>query len=228
MRAYHRSNVEANLKVIPALKRNYKRKDKLMYNYRYLTPLQKAEIIEYRKLQGFPPHSPPHPFQHKTFYLLTAACYEHKPRINSISRRQELLDQLFKNFLDADIEILAWVILTNHYHVLVNTVEFKRVSGILRLIHGRLARQWNLEDKLRGKVWYSYSDRAIRSQRHYYATLNYIHYNPVKHNYVESPYNWDTSSVHWYLQERGREWLRQCWVGFPVQDYGKEWDKFSL
>ncbi|WP_413167870.1 REP-associated tyrosine transposase [Capilliphycus salinus ALCB114379] len=198
-----------------------------MYQYRHLTPEQKAEILQYRKQQGFPPHSPPHPVQDQQFYLLSAACYEHKPRINTLSRRQEILNQLFTHFIEAGSEILAWVILANHYHLLVENIEFKKISEILRFIHGRLARQWNLEDNLTGKVWYSYSDRAIRSERHYYATLNYIHYNPVKHNYVKSPYDWETSSVHWYLQEKGRDWLRSCWVEYPVRDYGKGWDDLS-
>ncbi len=75
-----------------------------------------------------------------------------------------------------------------------------------------------------GKVWYRFSDRAIRSERHYQATLNYIHYNPVKHNCVDSPYDWNESSLHWYLEVYGREWLRDGWVNYPVRDYGKGWD----
>ena len=142
-----------------------------MYFYHNLTPEQKAEILQYRKQQGLPPHSPPHPIQDQQFYLLTAACYQHQPRINTLSRRQELLDQLFTHFLEVGSE--------------------------------------------------------IRSERHYYATLNYIHYNPVKHNYVKSPYDWETSSIHWYLQEKGRDWLRSCWVEYPVRDYGKGWDDCS-
>nr|WP_293099234.1 hypothetical protein [Okeania sp. SIO2F4] len=86
------------------------------------------------------------------------------------------------------------------------------------------SRQWNLEDNLTGKVWHSYSDRGIRSERHYYATLNYIHYNPVKHGYVNSPYDWQESSVHWYLKYEGRDWLRSCWIEYPLRDYGKGWD----
>jgi putative transposase len=74
------------------------------------------------------------------------------------------------------------------------------------------------------KIWYRYCDRAIRSQRHYYTTLNYIHYNPVKHDLVKSPYDWLESSVHWYLETYGREWLRETWVRYPVRDYGKGWN----
>lgn len=48
-------------------------------------------------------------------------------------------------------------------------------------------------------------------------TLNYIHYNPVKHKWAES-------SVHWYLEHHGREWLRDVWRTYPVRDYGQGWD----
>ena len=64
----------------------------------------------------------------------------------------------------------------------------------------------------------------IRDDQHYYQVLNYIHYNPVKHGFANSPYDWESSSVHQYLEEKGREWLRSCWVEYPVKDYGQEWD----
>ncbi|MDZ8050480.1 MAG: transposase [Aulosira sp. ZfuCHP01] len=156
--------------------------------------------------------------------MITATCYEHKYRITSKERRQQLLNQLFEQFTYQDIEILAWIVLTNHYHLLLKNVYFKILSKILRSIHGSIARQWNLEDNLTGKLWCSFSDRAIRSERHYYTTLNYIHYNPVKHNCAKSPYDWTESSVHWYLENYGRDWLRSCWIEYPLRDYGKGWD----
>jgi putative transposase len=123
------------------------------------------------------------------------------------------------------IEIQAWAILPNHYHLLIYTEDLKYVGSVVRSIHGTTAYQWNREDKMKGrKIWYCYGDRAIRSQRHYYTTLNYIHYNPVKHGCVQSPYDWSASSVEWYRQSRGRNWLRELWVNYPVRDYGKGWD----
>ncbi len=69
-----------------------------------------------------------------------AACYEHKPRMDDFSRPQKLLDQLFTHFIEAEGEIVAWVVLGNHYHLLVKNVEFKHTSPIFQLIHGRFAR----------------------------------------------------------------------------------------
>ncbi|RAM48518.1 MAG: transposase [Hapalosiphonaceae cyanobacterium JJU2] len=208
-----------------------------MYEYRKLTPEQKAELVEHRLSRGYPPHAPPHPVQDRQFYLLTAACYEHQCHMHSESRRQQLLNMIFDYFgnlgneemsaeaLTTNLTICAWVILPNHYHLLVRVVNFEILSELFRRIHGTLSRQWNLEDSItKRKIWYRWSDRAIRSERHYYTTLNYIHYNPVKHGLVASPYDWVESSVHWYLQTNGRQWLRDLWIQYPVLDYGKDWD----
>lgn len=196
-----------------------------MYEYRKLTKEERTRVVEERLARGFPPHSPPHISSEQGLYLLTAACFEHKPHMKTTARRIRLLDGLFEQFTQQGIEIRAWVVLHNHYHLLLFTPEGSRFGRSLGLVHGRTSFEWNKEDGISGrKVWYRYADRAMRSERHYYTTLNYIHYNPVKHNYASSPYDWEESSVHWYLATFGREWLRDLWRKYPVRDYGKGWD----
>jgi putative transposase len=83
----------------------------------------------------------------------------------------------------------------------------------------------NGEDETQGRqVWYRYQDRCMRSERHYYTTLNYIHNNPVKHGYVKLWGEWPFSSFHWYLQTKGRDWLTDVWRSYPVRNYGDSWD----
>ncbi|MDF5723677.1 MAG: transposase [Rhizonema sp. PD37] len=196
-----------------------------MYKYRHLTLPQKAELVKQRLSRGYPPHSPPHPVRDRFLYLLTAACYEHECHLKSESRRQQLIDMLSEKFIANDVEIRAWVILPNHYHLLVYLEHFDVLGNLFRTIHGATCRQWNLEENVtKRKIWYRYTDRAIRSERHYHTVLNYIHYNPVKHSWVKSPYEWIHSSVHSYLQEYGRQWLRDCWTQYPVRDYGSIWN----
>lgn len=196
-----------------------------MYEYRRLTPEQRCEVVAQRLARGFPPHQPPHPVKHARYYILTAACYEHKRYINTLERRQQLLDMLFEQMIHHGVNMLAWVILDYHYHMLVDMDDFDVLGGIFKQIHGRLSYEWNKADNAKGrKVWYRYYDRGIRSERHYFTTLNYIHYNPVKHGLSTSPYDWSWSSVHWYLQHHSREWLRDVWREYPVRDYGKGWD----
>ena len=196
-----------------------------MYEYRKLAPQQRQELIQERLAQGYPPHQPPHPIRGQRLYLLTASCYEHRHHLHTPERRQTVLDLLFEHFIQRDMAIYAWAVLTNHYHVVVHVTEFDALGDIFRRVHGSTSHTWNQENGARGrKTWYRYTDRAIRSDRHYYTTLNYIHYNPVKHNLAPSPYDWSWSSVHWYLEHNGREWLRDLWRSYPVRDYGKSWD----
>lgn len=76
------------------------------------------------------------------------------------------------------------------------------------------------------KVWYRYSDREIRGEGHYYACFNYVHGNPAKHGWVKRADQWLCSSIHGYLKELGREYLRDLWDKYPPRDMGKGWDGF--
>jgi len=197
-----------------------------MYEYRRLTPQQRKDLIAERLQRGFPPHSPPHPVREHDMYLLTAACYEHTHHMQDQTRHRQVLDALFEQFVSVGMEIRAWVVLPNHYHLLVKVAEFAALSRCFSHVHGPTARQWNREEGTAGrKVWYRFSDRGIRSEGHYFTTLNYIHNNPVKHGCAQSPYEWAESSVHWYLGHFGREWLRDLWASYPLRAYGEGWDE---
>jgi len=210
-----------------------------MYTYRKLTPKQRAELVQQRLAKGYPPHRPPHPLRDQSFYLITAACYEHQPHLASEQRRSDLLNLVFQKFTQHSIGLRGWVVLPNHYHLLIDLREpdretlntrdnggrYRELEKAIQKVHGSSAYQWNREEQTQGRtVWYAYIDRAIRSEHHYYTTLNYIHYNPVKHGWAASPYDWLCSSVHWYLDQEGREWLRDSWVRYPVKEYGQDWD----
>jgi putative transposase len=125
---------------------------------------------------------------------------------------------------DLGVEVQAWVVLPNHYHLLAPTDLDVFRPWIARLHNGK-STQWNREDRSPGrKVWHRFSDRKIRSEGHYYASLNYIHANPVKHGYVEKANDWPWSSLHVYLEEFGRDVLMDWWKRYPVGDYGRGWD----
>jgi putative transposase len=92
-------------------------------------------------------------------------------------------------------------------------------------MHGRTSKAINEEDGSRGrKNWYRCQDRIIQSERHFWTTVNYIHHNPVKHGYVEKWQDWPFSSVHWYLETKGRPWLYETWEEYPLRGYGDKWD----
>jgi putative transposase len=197
-----------------------------MYGYRKLNQAQRIAVLQERDQFGFPRHAPPHPVAGENILLLSAACYEHQAYINTGQRQLEVWEKFQQLAEQFELTCYAWVVLPNHYHVLAHVSQAQNLGSFFQRLHGGLSFEWNQADAQQGrKVWYRYSDRIIRSERHYYVSLNYIHYNPVKHGYVQSPYDWPVSSVHWYLEHKGREWLRDLWQQYPVLDYGKDWDK---
>jgi REP-associated tyrosine transposase len=196
-----------------------------MYEYRKLTAQEREEILLYRQKQGYPLHAPPHPVKGEGHFLITAANFEHQHTMYSHLRRTEFEVLALDVLKNASIDPIGWIVMPNHYHLLIHTGSFEKIPPIFQQLHGKTSREWNrIDNKLGRKVWFKYSDRKIRSERHFYCALNYIHYNPVKHRYVRSPEDWPWSSIHLYIQDHGFEWVRNKWESFPVLDFGKGWD----
>src|SRR5215467_3033306 len=202
----------------------------MLYTYRHLTPEEREEVMAQRQARGYPLHSPPHPFRGPGQYLITAANYEHRHVMADLGRRTDFEARLLEKLQEMEVEPYAWVVLSNHYHALVGVKKLNDVSAALKNLHGATSREWNLEDGVVGKrqTWYHFSDRKIRGNEHFYRAINYIHYNPVKHGYTKSAYDWPWSSVHNYLSARGRDWLRETWKNFHPDSMGDDWDDYVL
>jgi putative transposase len=97
------------------------------------------------------------------------------------------------------------------------------------LLHGRSSRQWNQEERTPGrKCWFGCADRTMRSEAHYWATLNYIHHNPVHHGYVEKWQDWPYSSAAGWIEKVGATEAKRLWQAFPILEYGKGWDEAGM
>ena len=197
-----------------------------MYDWRRMTQAERAEALAAREADNRPWHGPPHQVTGQRVYHLSAACYEHKPVLGSSARRMadfecELLEEL-DTCCD---EIHAWCVLPNHYHLLVDTPSLDATAAALGTLHGSTSFRWNGEDRRRGrKVWHRCGDRAIRSENHYWATMNYVHHNPVRHGYAARWEHWPFSSARRFLDAVGREEAKRIWKAYPLLDYGKGWD----
>jgi putative transposase len=198
------------------------------YDYRNLTPEEREKAIHHRRVQGYPLHAPPHPFREAGYYLITAANYDHQPVMLSPERRSEFETNLITEMNKIHAEVISWVILPNHYHILIDIADLNLISSVLKHLHGSTSRQWNLKDQQTGKrkVWYKYSDRLMRSEKQFHQVFNYIHYNPVKHGYVDDMCDWQWSSMKMYTDSKGKDWLQERWISDPPgKDLGKGWDE---
>lgn len=198
-----------------------------MYLWRKLTAKQREAVLAERKARLRPWHSPPRwSDDSKTLFHLSAACFEHAHFIGAdTARTDDFTRDLLAALDDAAKRTFAWCVLTNHYHALVETHNLRETTKALGELHGRTSFAWNAADAQRGrKCFQRVSDRAIRGDRHFWATMNYIHHNPVRHGYVGKWTDWPWSSAHDFLACVGRDEALRIWRGFPVLDYGAKWD----
>ena len=68
----------------------------------------------------------------------------------------------------------------------------------------------------------------MKSERHFWATLNYVLHNAVRHGYVERWQDWPYSNAAQYLMDVGHEVAAERWREYPILDYGAEWDPPNL
>ena len=199
-----------------------------MYVWRKMSNSERESVLANRQQLERPWHAPPHFTEGtETRFLLTAACYEHRSVIGrSLDRMAQFEEALIENCEAHCKEIQAWCVLPNHYHLLVDTEWIRELLHALGRLHGRSAREWNLQDETKGrKVWFRIVERAMRSERHFWATLNYIHHNPVKHGYVKKWRDWPFGSARDFLDTFGRNYCEELWQEYPVDRYGEDWDR---
>jgi putative transposase len=98
---------------------------------------------------------------------------------------------------DRHCRLLAWVIMPNHVHVLVElwttpmgklVQAWKKISAdFVNARAGRTGRWWQPD----------YFDRYIRDEAHFHKAVRYIEQNPVKAGLVKKARQWGWSSAKW-------------------------------
>jgi putative transposase len=129
--------------------------------------------------------NPPHLFRANVIYMLTASIYQNKQIILSEARKLQWRDAFLKAAVLYHWRVIAWVVLHNHYHAIVESPDHPlNLSKFMGSYHKFTASLWNSADMIPGrKVWWNYWDTCIRSEKDYYNRLRYVFWNPVKHGF---------------------------------------------
>ena len=127
-----------------------------------------------------------------------------------------------------DCLIIAYVVMPDHLHLLLEIIGRKNISELVHDLKSRIAYEISLSDR-RGchaspstrsvaasgmgcnkiaspmgekkyfRIWQrSFYDRGIRDEQDLENHFQYVHWNPVKHGYVQNPWDWPWSSYHKY------------------------------
>ena len=99
------------------------------------------------------------------------------------------------------VELIACVVLDEHYHAVVRPERPDSFPGWIGALHQASASLLNSEDGTRGRrVWYQYWDTSLWTEGDLWSRINYVHFNPVKHGYVPDPAGWAWSSYRAFLE----------------------------
>ena len=173
-------------------------------------------------------HHPPHIYLDDTWYMLTASTLNRVHYLASERAKMLVRDRLRELIVQFGMTLKAWVILNNHYHLLLKTNVGADLTRFFGTLHGGTSFKINGWDGTRGRqVWHNFWDTCIRDERGFWTRFNYIHQNPVKHGYVGHTADWPFSSYHFYVRKYGEEWLSDCLREYPVIDYSDD-SKFDI
>lgn len=108
----------------------------------------------------------------------------------------QLVEDALKHFDGERYRLLAWVVMPNHVHVLVEPLPGHTVSRIVQSWKSYTSKKVIRVLGLEGRFWQpEYFDRAIRDERHLANAVAYIHANPVRAGLAQSQEEWPFSSA---------------------------------
>ena len=93
-------------------------------------------------------------------------------------------------------ELIAWVIMPNHVHILIRLIGDNLLFDVMHSIKSYTAHRANKLLGRTGRFWSVKSfDRYIRNADHFRNTIKYIEENPVNARLCEAPEDWEFSSA---------------------------------
>ncbi|MCX7426643.1 MAG: transposase [Planctomycetia bacterium] len=140
------------------------------------------------------PHAPTHRLSEHGTYVVTAGTYRKEHRFRGADRLDMLVAALLRVMKNFGWRLEAWAAFSNHYHFVAQTEPDARpLRAAIKQLHGETAREVNRRDAVAGRsVWHNFWDTELTFEKSYFARLNYVHQNAVKHGLavVASQYRW--------------------------------------
>jgi len=149
------------------------------------------------------PHAPVHQLAETGTYFVTVGTYLKEHHFRTGERLAVLHRGLLTVAQDFDWRLEAWAVFSNHYHFVghspSSSPDAASLPQMLGVLHTKTA-QWvnRLDRSPNRQVWQNCRETKISYKKSYFARLNYVHQNAVKHGLVPvaSQYAW--CSAPWF------------------------------
>src|SRR5262249_3654131 len=129
----------------------------------------------------------------------------HRPRYDD---RRRLQDYLGRAVIRCSWRVYAFVIMSNHLHVVLKTPEPNLARGMQTLLSS-YANAWARRHRFSGHVFQGrYRTELVEDETYLWTVTRYVHLNPVRAGVAEHPADWEWSSYPGYAHRTRRlEWL---------------------
>ncbi len=164
------------------------------------------------------------------YYHVTARGNERKEIFKSDRDRQKFLEYLESAVTRYCAVIHSWCLMSNHYHLLVETPE-GNLSQVMQHINGAYTNYFNVKRKRSGHLFQGRYKAILVDADHYALELTrYIHLNPVRVGLVDAPGKYRWSSYQEYTGNReAATWLKRDFIlGFFVNGKAQGAEKYRL
>jgi putative transposase len=116
---------------------------------------------------------------------------------------QRLLDLLDDNARQFEVAIHAYVLMSNHFHLLVTPQSSDGLPQMMQAVGRRYVRYFNDSQQRSGTLWEGrYRSTLIQTDRYLLACMAYIDLNPTRANMVAQPEDYVWSSFGHYAGRR--------------------------
>ena len=117
----------------------------------------------------------------------------------SVADYQTLLDLLTENAKKFDVAIHAYVLMSNHFHLLATPQTLDGLPQMMQAVGRRYVRHFNDSQKRSGTLWEGrYKSTLIQTDQYLLACMAYIDLNPVRASLVAQARDYPWSSYAHY------------------------------
>ncbi len=118
---------------------------------------------------------------------------------HDLSDRFLFLNKLEQLSLEHELKIFAFCLMTNHYHLLLQTGMI-HIAKTMHQLHTYYAKQHNIKYNVKGQLFQErYRSILVERDSYLLDVSRYIHLNPVQAGLVRLPVDYSFSSMKFYL-----------------------------
>ena len=118
-------------------------------------------------------------------YLMTAVVMNREPIFHDFFLARLLINELRRTHSQGAVNSLAWVVMPDHFHWLIE-LQHSALSSVMQRTKSLSARMINARQKSQAQLWQKgYHDRALRYDEDLKRTARYVVANPIRAGLVK-------------------------------------------